>query len=55
MDIIDTLIRFIQDGGAFMYPIMITLALGVAIALERYLYLSLVKHRNRKAWKLFSH
>jgi biopolymer transport protein ExbB/TolQ len=51
MDILETIIRFIQDGGAFMYPIMITLALGVAIALERYIYLGLVRSRNRTAWE----
>ena len=51
MDILDTIIRFIQDGGAFMYPIMVTLAIGIAIALERYIYLNLVRSRNRTAWK----
>ncbi|MEH6473225.1 MAG: MotA/TolQ/ExbB proton channel family protein [Halopseudomonas sp.] len=51
MDILDTIIRFIQDGGVFMYPIMITLALGIAIAIERYVYLGMVRSRNRSAWE----
>lgn len=51
MEIINVLIRFIQDGGAFMYPIMVTLALGLAIAIERYLYLVTVKIQNKRAWE----
>lgn len=43
-----TIIDFFQDGGVFMYPIMIVLALGVAIALERYIYLSVIKRNNKK-------
>ena len=27
-----TLVRFFQDGGAFMYPILFVFAFGVAIA-----------------------
>ena len=42
------LIRFLQSGGAFMYPIMIVFAFGLAIATERYLYLSSVKKNNKK-------
>jgi len=51
MEVINVIIRFIQDGGAFMYPIMITLALGIAIAVERYLYLVTVSVQNRRAWE----
>ncbi|MFT5720851.1 MAG: biopolymer transport protein ExbB [Motiliproteus sp.] len=50
MDILDASIRFIQDGGPFMYPILVTLALGVAISIERYIYLGRVRSRNRNAW-----
>ena len=46
----DTIIRFFQEGGAFMYPITIILALGLAIALERYLFLSSAKSKNNKTW-----
>ncbi|MDY6827917.1 MAG: MotA/TolQ/ExbB proton channel family protein [Pseudomonadota bacterium] len=43
-------IAFFQSGGVFMYPIVVVLALGIAIALERYWFLSLAQLRNRKAW-----
>jgi biopolymer transport protein ExbB len=46
----DTIIRFFQDGGAFMYPIACVLALGMAIALERFIFLSKAKMSNRKAF-----
>jgi len=39
---------FLQSGGTFMYPIMIVFAFGLAIAFERYIYLSSVKRNNRK-------
>ncbi|MET4024672.1 biopolymer transport protein ExbB [Marinobacter sp. MBR-99] len=47
----DTIIRFFQDGGPFMYPIAIVLALGLAITLERFLYLGSVRRRNRLAFE----
>ena len=43
-------IGFIQDGGLFMYPILIVLAVGLAIVSERIIYLQSVKHRNQKTW-----
>ena len=48
---LDTLIRFFQDGGPFMYPIAVVLAIGLAIALERFLYLGSVRRRNRVAFE----
>ena len=46
----DTIIRFFQEGGAFMYPITIILALGLAIGIERFLFLSSSKSKNNKTW-----
>lgn len=46
----DTVVRFFQEGGAFMYPIAVVLVLGVAIAIERFIYLSLAKSSNRSAF-----
>ncbi|OZG73510.1 flagellar motor protein MotA [Hahella sp. CCB-MM4] len=43
----ETIVRFFQDGGTFMYPIAVVLVLGVAIAIERYVYLSVAKVSNR--------
>ena len=48
---LDTVIRFFQEGGPFMYPIAIVLALGLAITLERFLYLGAVPRRNRVAFE----
>jgi len=44
-----SIVNFFNDGGAFMYPIMLVLALGVAISIERYFYLTLVRKSNRKS------
>lgn len=46
----ETIIRFFQEGGVFMYPIAIVLALGLAIAIERYIFLTRAKVSNRKAF-----
>jgi len=46
----DTIVLFFQDGGAWMYPIALVLALGVAVAVERFLFLSMAKSSNRKAF-----
>ncbi|MEE9142427.1 MAG: MotA/TolQ/ExbB proton channel family protein [Gammaproteobacteria bacterium] len=51
MGTFNTFVKFFQDGGAFMYPIVIVFALGAAIAIERYLYLSASKAKNRSLWK----
>jgi biopolymer transport protein ExbB/TolQ len=50
MDTYSTIIRFFQAGGAFMYPIAIVLFCGLAIALERWLFLTRAKMSNRKAF-----
>ncbi len=51
MDTYNTIVRFFQDGGLFMYPIMLVLGIGLAIAIERWFYLSASKTRNRMIWK----
>lgn len=48
--LVTTSISFIQDGGFFMYPILIVLAIGLGIVLERVLYLQATKVRNKKIW-----
>ncbi|MEH6451658.1 MAG: MotA/TolQ/ExbB proton channel family protein [Psychromonas sp.] len=45
----DTIIRFFQEGGSFMLPIAIVLAIGLAIALERAIYLFSMSRKNGKA------
>ena len=46
-----TVVRFFQDGGAFMYPILFVFAFGVAIAIERWMYLTMSGVSNRALWK----
>lgn len=43
-------IAFIQNGGFFMYPILLVGALGIAIVVERYLFLSRIKKQNQSLW-----
>jgi len=50
METYSTIVRFFQDGGMFMYPIVIVFALGVAIAIERWVYLTLSSANNRRVW-----
>ncbi|OUR60225.1 flagellar motor protein MotA [Bermanella sp. 47_1433_sub80_T6] len=47
----DTLIRFFQDGGVFMYPIAVILVIGLSIAIERLLSISSAKRKNRAAFE----
>jgi biopolymer transport protein ExbB len=50
MEVYNAIVRFFQEGGIFMYPIVVVLAFGLAIAIERYLYLSMFRARNQLAW-----
>ena len=50
MDFYSVIVRFFQDGGAFMYPIAIVLVCGLAITLERWVFLTGAKMSNRKAF-----
>ena len=47
---LQTVISFFQDGGPFMYIILVVFAVGLAITLERLIYLSMVKSKNKKIW-----
>lgn len=50
MDSFGIVLRFFQDGGIFMYIILGVLVLGLAIALERWLFLTNAKISNRRIW-----
>ena len=50
MDVYTTTVKFFQEGGLFMYPIAIVLAVGAAIAIERWLYLTLTTAKNKALW-----
>ncbi|HEY8520745.1 MAG TPA: MotA/TolQ/ExbB proton channel family protein [Gammaproteobacteria bacterium] len=50
MSVYSTIVKFFQEGGIFMYPILIVLALGVAIAVERWLFLTMTTAKNKALW-----
>ncbi len=50
MEMYGAIVRFFRDGGEFMYPILIVFGLGMAIAVERYLYLTYSGASNRQLW-----
>lgn len=43
-------IRFIQDGGFFMYPILLIMFIGLGISIERIMFLKRVKNANKALW-----
>jgi biopolymer transport protein ExbB len=51
MDIIYSIVGFFASGGIFMYPILIVFAVGAAIAIERFVTLSMITRKNEGAWK----
>lgn len=50
MDVYADIVNFFKDGGNFMYPILLVFALGMAIAVERYLFLTYSGATNRQLW-----
>ena len=50
MDFIYSIVGFFVTGGPFMYPILIVFAVGAAIAIERYVTLSMVTAKNQSMW-----
>ncbi len=50
MNFFNTAITFFKDGGFFLYPLFLILVVGVAIAIERYIYLTRETLRNRGLW-----
>ena len=51
MDFFYSIAAFFVSGGMFMYPILIVFAVGPAIAIERYVTLSIVTNRNQEVWE----
>ena len=46
----NAIVTFFQNGGPFMYPIAVVLILGLALAIERWVFLSGAKMSNRRAF-----
>ena len=49
MDFFNGIVRFLQEGGVFIYPIAFILVLGMVIAIERWWFLRSVYGVNQKA------
>ncbi|HEY5656787.1 MAG TPA: MotA/TolQ/ExbB proton channel family protein [Myxococcota bacterium] len=50
MDFFYSIVGFFVTGGPFMYPILIVFAVGSAIAIERYVTLTMVTNKNQSVW-----
>lgn len=46
----NNIVSFFQNGGTFMYPIALVLVVGVALAIERWVFLTAAKASNRRAF-----
>jgi len=51
MSAYSTIVKFFQDSGVFIYPSIMVLALGLAIAVERFIYISRSRKINRETWE----
>jgi biopolymer transport protein ExbB/TolQ len=51
MNYYSSIVGFFQDGGLFMYPIVIVFALGAAIAVERWIYLTRATVSSKNLWQ----
>lgn len=50
MESFNSFVSFFQTGGAFMYPILFVLGLGMAIAIERYLVITKSQVSMKRTW-----
>ena len=50
MNAFDTAVKFFQDCGLFIYPSIAIMTIGLAIAIERFIFLNRARSQNRKVW-----
>jgi biopolymer transport protein ExbB len=50
MSFIQSAVKFFQDSGLAIYPSILIMALGLAIAVERFIFLNRARSENRKLW-----
>jgi biopolymer transport protein ExbB/TolQ len=50
MNALSTAIKFFQDCGLFIYPSLLIMSLGLAIAIERFVFLTRARSENSKTW-----
>lgn len=51
MNAFQTAVKFLQDCGPFLYPSLTMMAIGIAIAIERFLFLNRARAQNRRLWE----
>jgi biopolymer transport protein ExbB len=50
MSIIEFMIKFFQDSGLAIYPSILIAAIGLSIAIERFVFLAKARAQNRQLW-----
>ena len=50
MEVYNVIVGFFKNGGVFMIPIVVILALGAAIAIERWVFLTITTAKNKALW-----
>jgi len=50
MNTFSTVVKFFQDCGLFIYPSILIMAVGIAIAIERFIFLNRARSENRTVW-----
>jgi biopolymer transport protein ExbB len=50
MSTYNTIVKFFVDCGPFLYPSLLMMAMGLAIAIERWVFLSRARRENRLLW-----
>ena len=51
MNAFQTVVKFFQDCGLFIYPSLLIMSLGLAIAIERFVFLRRARSDNRALWE----
>ena len=55
MSAFDTAVKFFQDSGLFIYPSLLIMAVGLAIAIERFIFLNRARAENSRLWAQVQH
>ena len=50
MEFLSDAVKFFKDCGLFIYPSIIIMAIGLSIAVERFIFLNRARAQNRKVW-----
>lgn len=50
MNTFNTVVKFFVDCGPFLYPSLAMMTIGLAIAVERFIFLRRARSENRKLW-----